>query len=105
MNLPLPLEEEEILLRRQLIRDELDAKVQLMLPHTNKLFWIIKCPCNYSMCGHMQPNTVDISLKWHPLESELAYFFLEQPYRHLGFLLYPHCIECLMSSVCGESRA
>ena len=104
MNLPRPLSEINILRRRQLIRKELEAKVEQLRHHTSKLFWILKCPCDFTMCDHMHGLTVDLHLDWHPLEAELG-FFLQQPYQHLGILLYPHCIECCEPSICGESRS
>ena len=104
VNLPLPLTDQQVLQRRQIIRSELNEKVELMRHQTRKQIYMMKCPCEFVMCDHMSGLTVDLVLSWHPLEAELGYFFLSQPYKQLGILLYPHCIECNDPSLCGESR-
>ena len=104
INLPLPLTTHQIIQRRQILREELNEKVHLLRPQTRKQIYMLKCPCLFVMCTHMAGLTEDLVLSWHPLESELAYFFINQPYKHLGILLYPHCVQCMDPSICGESH-
>ena len=44
INLPLPLNDHQILQRRQLIRQELTEKVNLLRQQTQKRIFKIKCP-------------------------------------------------------------
>ena len=88
-----------------LIRQELTEKVHILKQQTEKQIFMIKCPCNYQMsCNHMAGLTEDLILSWHPLQAEIQYFFMNQPFQHLGILLYPHCIDCLDPSICGSSN-
>ena len=104
INLPLPLTTQQILQRRLLLRQELTEKVNILKQQTEKKIFMIKCPCNYQMCNHMAGLTEDLILNWHPLQAEMQYFFMNQPFQHLGILLYPHCIDCLDLSICGSSN-
>ena len=104
INLPLPLTDHQTLQRRLLLRQELTEKVNILRQQTERKIYMIKCPCNYDMCNHMEGLTEDLMLNWCPLEVELAYFFINQPYKHLGIYLYPHCIDCLDPSICGSSN-
>ena len=103
INLPLPLQLDDMLRRRQFIRRELNVKIQQLRQAENKPIYYIKCPCDLEMCDHMDPFTADLHLSWCPLESELAYFFMRQPWAYLGVYVYPHCIECNDSTLCGAS--
>ena len=103
INLPLPLQMDDLLRWRQFIRRELNEKIQQLRQVVNKPIYYIKCPCDLEMCDHMDPLTADLHLSWCPLESELAHFFMQQPWAHLGIYVYPHCIECNDSTLCGAS--
>ena len=104
INLPLPLNDNEILRRRQFLRQELNQKVNQLRLITPRRVFRIKCPCNFDICEHMEPHTANLMLNWCPLEAELGFFFLQQPWRYLGIYIYPHCIECFEPSVCGSSN-
>ena len=103
INLPLPLQLNDLLRRRQYLRQELNGKIQQLHQAQNKHVFYIKCPCDLDMCDHMDPYTEDLHLSWCPLESELAYFFMKQPWAYLGLYVFPHCIECNDSTLCGAS--
>ena len=103
ISLPLPLEDNAILRRRQFLRQELNEKINQLRQIQNKRVFLIKFPCNIDMCDHMDPHTENLYLDWCPLEAELGFFFLQQPWAYLGIYVYPHCIECLDSTVCGSS--
>ena len=90
ISLPLPLEHNDLLRRRQYLRQELNGKIHHLRQIQNRRVFYIKCPCDLDMCNHMDPYTVDLHLDWHPLEAELAYFFINQPWAHLGLYVYPH---------------
>ena len=100
ISLPLPLNDNTILRRRQFLRQELHHKVQQLRQIQNKRVFRIKCPCNFHICDHMDPHTANLMLNWCPLEVEFGFFFLQQPWTYLGIYIYPHCIECVESSVC-----
>ena len=103
ISLPLPLEDNVVLRRRQFLRQELNAKINQLRQIQNKRVFFIKCPCDFDMCDHMDPHTENLHLDWCPLEAELGFFFLNQPWAYLGLYVYPHCIECLDSTMCGSS--
>ena len=103
ISLPLPLEMDNLLRRRQFIRSELNEKVHQLRQVVDKRYYYIKCVCDLQMCDHMTPLTADLHLSWCPLEAELAHFFMQQPWQHLGIYVYPHCIECHDSTLCGAS--
>ena len=103
INLPLPLQLNDILRRRKYLRQELNVKIQQLRQAQNKHVFYIKCPCDFEMCNHMDPYTVDLHMDWCPLKAELDFFFMNQPWAYLGLYVYPHCIECLDSTVCGSS--
>ena len=82
--LPLPLEHNDILRRRQYLRQELNVKIQQLQQAQNRRIFYIKCPCDLDMCDHMDPFTEDLHLDGCPLESELAYFFYKSAMSSLG---------------------
>ena len=94
-SLPLPLDQNPLLRRRQFIRQKLNAKIHQLREIQNK--------CDFEMCNHMDPYTVDLYMGWCPLKAELDFFFMNQPWAYLGLYVYPHCIDCLDSTVCGRS--
>ena len=102
--LPLPLSDNGVLRRRQFLRLELHYKVRQLWQMQEKRIFRVKCPCDWDICHHMDPLTENLMISWCPLEAELGHFFLTQPWAYLGVLIYPHCIECMESSVCGSSQ-
>ena len=55
-----------------------------------------KCPCNYYRnCTHHQEGPSPVVIPWCPLQTELKFFEITQPFEDQGIHIYYQCPTCI----------